>query len=480
MLLKTQEPRGALIGTKRAKMKKNAMSEDANAKLSKYWYIVRLDSMGRCKTQIQSEAETFFKQQFAGYLGLKTVNNRNIQRRLVDGKTQRRDGEIAETCLRCFVSNQLKDFCFSLEQKFGKTHDFTREELLPLVLVEGEDRSLISRILDTFDPERSNLSTWTVRLVKGDRAIKRFLLERGIEHISDWLLLVRVTPGGLHRILTTFERTDAEIARSLQLLEQFHQIYRTEFLRDRKPGSHQAYPKPTPDQLQRIAQRLTPSPSPEQVLHQLQNLSQLLRRDRLRQKGVALPEDESLDIPKARNRVYQQAETEDEQSGFLNEYRQQFNSCLQRAVQTTIENRVAYFIQGRNTPRRREQAIEKSEKFLTGLRLFYCQGLSMGDIASRISLKDQPRVSRLLELENLRSDIARNTLSCLKKHIFQIAQDYANPDRLRDLATQIESLLSEEISRVMETDKKEIHAVHHNFPTSQLAQNICQYLNSQQ
>jgi hypothetical protein len=42
--------------------------------------------------------------------------------------------QIAEVCLRCFISNQIKEFCLELEQKFGKNHDFTSAELLPLVL----------------------------------------------------------------------------------------------------------------------------------------------------------------------------------------------------------------------------------------------------------------------------------------------------------------------------------------------------------
>lgn len=451
--------------------------------------MVRLNSMGRCQTQIVGEARTFFEQRFA--LNSEEASDRAIQRQLVDWRGGKQDGEIAETCLRCFISNQLKEFCLALEQKFGQDRDFSAEDLLALVLVDGDmgtgrggDKGessnvngLMTRILETFDPEKSNLSTWTVRVAKSDRAVKRFLLERGIEHITEWLLLVQVTPGGLHRILATFERTDAEIARSLQLLEQFQQIYRTELLQHRQPGTRAGYPKPTEDQLQRIAQRLTPAPSPQKVLLELQNLAQLLREDRLRRQGIPLPSDESFDVPHIQKQIDRDVQTEDEQSDFLKEYRQQFDTCLQRAVQTTIENRIASFQQGKSTPKRQQKAKEKTQQFLTGLQLLYCQCLSMGEIAPHIGLKDQPRVSRLLELDNLRSDLTRNTLSCLKECVLKLARYYADPNQLRNLSAKIDGLLEEEIGREINKDKKEAHGARNRFTNSQLALNICQYLN---
>ena len=114
--------------------------------------------------------------------------------------------QMAEGCLRCFISNQIKEICLSLEQKFGKKHDFTSAELLPLVLdgirklprqaacgTQTTEPSLTKRILQTFDPDKGNLSTWTSRMFKSDREVKRLLLEHGIEQVTNWMILNYMT-----------------------------------------------------------------------------------------------------------------------------------------------------------------------------------------------------------------------------------------------------------------------------------------------
>lgn len=445
--------------------------------VSRYWVLVGIDSFGNCRTQELEENRAFFQQQFPGLADSLDVPHRDIQRQLMQwfqfDDTRR---QMAEGCLRCFISNQIKEICLALEQKFGRNHDFTSAELLPLVLdgirrsprqatygTQTYVQSLTTRILQTFDPDKGNLSTWTSRMFKSDRSVKRFLLERGIEQVTNWMILNYTTEGRLERVLSSFDRTPAEISHALQLLDSYHQVYRIQLLEHRPTGSRTRYPEPTVEQLSQIAKKLSPTRtiSPEQVLEELQDLASLLRSVRIsRTEPLATPVEPDED---------------DEQSGFLTDYRQQFDTCLAQSVKQVIQARFTY-LQGKKT----EKAQKKAQNYLKALHLFHCQGVTMKEIASRLGFTDQPHLSRLLELKNLRSDIERSTLSCLQKCVLELVQFYLNPDQLRNLESKVQDLLGKEIDAVIEEAGKEASTGHNRVMTSQLAQKICQYLNNSQ
>jgi hypothetical protein len=95
--------------------------------------------------------------------------------------------QLAECCLRCFVSVQIEQTCISLESSFGQQHGFTRQDLFPYVLTDREPlrsqlhstgyRALALEILQTFDPTQgSSLAVWTARLVKSQPELRQFLL----------------------------------------------------------------------------------------------------------------------------------------------------------------------------------------------------------------------------------------------------------------------------------------------------------------
>lgn len=452
---------------------------------SRYWLLVRIDSFGRCRTEEVEEAKTFFHQQFPRLVDCQDVPDREIQRQLMqwfqqDDTHHRR---MAESCLRCFISNQIEEVCLGLEQKFGKNHDFTSADLLPLVLdstfrsprhLTDESQttypSITTRILQSFDPDKSNLSTWTLRVVKSDRLLKRFLLEHGIEQVTDWMILSYMNPGRLKRVLSEFDRTPAEISLALQLLDSYHQVYRTQLLSHRKAGDKSRYPEPTASQLRQMAEQLSATRTifPEKVLEELQNLAQLLRSDRIRtRKGAASPESfKTSQTPLAQNTTYSEDDS-DEQSEFLAGYRHQFNTCLTQSVNQVIQARFTYW-QGKKN--------QKAQNFLEALYLFHCRGVPMKEIAPQLGLKDQPQVSRLLELKNLRRDIGRQMLLCLRNRVLKLAQCYVDPVQLLDLESKLQSVLGEEISQELEKSKKETHIGHNRVMNSQLSQTICQYL----
>lgn len=457
---------------------------------SRYWFLVRIDSFGKCRTEEVEEAKAFFHQEFPGLVGREEVPDRELQRQLM--QWFQKDGtrcQMAEVCLRCFISNQIHEFCLELEQKFGKNHDFTSVELLPLVLDvggslsrQGTDESqttypsVTARILQTFDPDKSNLSTWTVRVVKSDRLFKGFLLERGIEHVTDWMILSYMNPGRLKRVLSDFDRTQAEINQALQILDTYHQVYRSQLFSRRQAGDRSRYPDPTAQQLRQMAQHLsaTRTISPEQVLEELQKLAQLLRSERLRARKGSAPLEPLNKSDPAFEHTTSSGDDSDEQSEFLAGYHQQFDTCLAQSVQQVIQDRFTY-LQGKKN----QKALKKAENFLKGLYLFHCQGVPMKDIAPQLGLRDQPQVSRLLELKNLRADIGRRMLFCLRTRVLKLAQCYVDPMQLRDLESKVQAVLGEEISTVIEKAQKEAHMGINRVMNSNLSKMICQYLDTQ-
>ncbi len=458
--------------TQRQQGRRIPISRVAKAPASeRYWQRVRLDRLGRVQVQPLEAAQAFLADSLGDGADL------DWQRWLVS-QWRDRGQDMAATCLECFISHQLRDVCQDLAQRFGRERDFSREELLPFVLLEepGDDGAppLLQRIRDSFDPARGSLSTWAVRLVKSDPGVRRFLLDRGLEQVTDWLILNRTNPGRLERVLRSLNATQAERQRAQHLLAAYHQCYRDPLVRQRAPGTRSRYPNPSEEQLQRIAQHWLPSqpPAPPQVLAELQQLAGYIRADRIRARGGAVP---SWQLPETLAGGDPEPEPT-EGSVFLEAYREQFDACLAQSIAQTVENRVAFFQHGKTTSKARQKAAQKAQQFLEALRAFHCQGTPMAAIAVDLGLKDQPRVSRLLDLKGLRADIARNTLSRLQQQVLELARAYVSAERLRELDAQVQTVLAEEVETAIAAAQKEASTGYNRAMTSPLARAICDYL----
>ena len=202
---------------------------------------------------------------------------------------------MAEKCLRCFISNVLKESCIALEQKFAEKHYLYSTELLPLVLdsthSSQDSESLTTHILSTFNPNKSNLSTWVTIIFKSCSAVKQSLKEHGIVQLTDWTILRYTTHTRLKRVLSSLQLTPIEIGKAVKLFDSFHKVYCSQLSvhRKAKPESKfntTKYPQPTREQLNQIAEILSGdidySPlrkiiSPEEVLEELQKLAYILR-----------------------------------------------------------------------------------------------------------------------------------------------------------------------------------------------------------
>lgn len=458
-------------------------------KISKYWNLQRLDSAGKLQTTEISQAKQFMMGQFANSIASETITDKLIQQELVAVRNSTSEQSmIADRCLRCFISHQIKQACIQLESQFGQEHGFNRQDLFIYTLNDTLDnfrrlgttrlvtksqyKSLAVEILETFNPQKANLATWTSRYVKQNRELQRFLLEQGVYLISNWAILNDTNNKQVTRILSEFHNlTPREIQQFSILLTSYHHIYRRDRLKNLQSKGGKC-PPPSTEQLERIAalieQQTNLLSSPESILSQLEQLANLLREYRIYVRGGKIKQ-ESLDNLNLNTEAMQvdlapSDEESPESSDFLPAYQQQFQHSLERAIATVITYRLSQF--------KGKKAV-KAAQFMTALELFHCQGESMSVIAPQVQLKAQYQVTRLLKLKELRVDI--------RHHLLQLMQDWTM-SKLADLASlkqreqAIETALAEQIDLVLEEAEKEVSLA--ESTQSVLAQKICAYLDT--
>jgi hypothetical protein len=475
---------------------------------SKYWTFIRIAAHHGCKTEEIQEAKAFFLKQFPEFTSGQDVPELVIQRKLlqkVRGEKPHADpsqSTLGQLCLRCFISKQIEQACIQIEAKFGSNHGFTRYDLFPFVLTDVIEKTharrdsrasgypstyatLATEILQTFDPERGSLATWTNRLVKQHRELKAFLLERGVYLVSDWAILNDTTPEQLSRIFSEFHHlTVEEIQHASILLETYHAIYRRDRLASPETGSKGQCRLPTTEQLQQIAQRFYSKTklmrSAEDVMERLQELAERLRQYRLYIRRGLLP-TESLDDTNLNFQVNEQlgnnsSDSEDLeklQNEFLEVYRQQLIDCLDQATKQVIADRLTYL---------QRKKSDKSQQFITALHLFHCQGKAMGEIAPLVGLQAQYQVSRLLKLKQLRTDIQHKMLKCLLVCIVEQVKTLADSERLSAFnQQQVEVALDEEIAKIIQESEieAEINSNRNSPLKSLFSRRICRFMERQ-
>jgi hypothetical protein len=483
---------------------------------SRYWKIVKIDAAGSYKIQEIAVAKEFFLASFPELLIQSEVQDAIVQRQLLQWMkesklqgivaqsatkvetnltTESSSGCVAEICLQCFISSQIERVCQQLAAQFGTDHNFTCADLLPFVLddisrrqqkdktnsLKSSYQSLVSDILQSFDPEQSSLATWTTRRVKHHKELNAFLLEHGVYLVSDWAILNDTTPKQLQRIFSEFHQlSQGEIQQSKLLLESYHTVYRTQRIKQRQQGIKGKCSPPTTEQLQQIGSILSSKTnqrfSPETVMKKLQEIAVRLREYRIYVRGGSLPtkpleitdpgnlpdNKQFFDIPDNRD-------GEDEQSEFLRLYHQQFLKCLDQAIARVTSERV--------TQLQRKES-QKAEKFLMALKLFHCQERAMSEIAKLVNLQAQYQVTRLLQLKAFRADVQQHLLVLLRDRVFEQAQAYTDLKRLQSLNQEIEAALTEQINKVINDSIKEASTANNHFPKSLFSQRLCRHLDT--
>lgn len=457
--------------------------------LSKYWKFVKINSAGDIQFEKMVTAQTYFQQQFGSSNETVEIADAAIIRQLWQQmRSQQVDSfecGAAELCLRCYISRLIYWVCFDLGVRFGNDNDFSCEDLLPFVLDDEVNKqfspktsykSLATSIIQTFDPTKGSLKTWVNRYVKQHPEVHKFLLQHGVFLISDWALLNDTNPKELQRIFTQmYQLADVEIQQSRELLISYHAVYREDRIQQRLRAKTLPCQPPTSEQLTRIVNNLRASTNctldNEEVLSQLQIMAAKLREYRIAAKGgfistvsINQPEIE----PIVEDMLTNQTDTDTEQLEFIKLYQNQFIASLDLAISQVIQDFVSRL--------QRKKAFNK-EAFIKGLHLFHCQGKSMSQIAPQIGLKKQYEVTRLLKLNELRADIRQKLLMILREKVIDIAKYFTNSERLQSLDKQVDIILDEQISGIIQEAESEVKNPVRNQPLRNLiARRICCYL----
>ncbi|MBD2203711.1 hypothetical protein H6G33_34575 [Calothrix sp. FACHB-1219] len=461
----------------------------------KYWTLVTLDGTGNLKFKELQNAKSFFTTTFADLANIHEISDTVIQQRLLElsRNAATEPTLLAQRCLLCFISWQIQQACLHLARQFGDFHGFTERDLFRYVLDDDDSlepatkyQSFAREVLQTFDPEKSLLTTWVSRKVKQHDEVEKFLLECGLYLVRDWAILNDTKPQQLAKILGEFHYlTPKEIEQAQKLLAAYHKVYRAERWQQLAQGNRSKCPPPTSEQLAKMAQLLESKTqpktrsrlSPENVMRQLQNLADKLRQYRIHVRSGLLA-TESLDVQINENfALIEQIPAPDsdnliidgnDEEIFLNLYRNQILHCLDLALDEVTKSRV-------NKLNKKDS--EKSNQFLLALQLFHCQRLSMSAIAKQLGLDAQYQVTRLLKLKEFRADVEHQTLQKLKEAVIQLAQEYSTPERLANLDRLITDILNEQITNLIKQAETEALSMHHQEKMSHFSQRLCQQLN---
>lgn len=454
------------------------LTKKSKSMVSTYWSLAEINSFGECITQEKKELRAFFEEKVLGEMNSISAEDnlphRDIQRHLIQlYKSNSPLCQMAKGCLRCYISNMLKQNCLELERDYGTDQGLTSAELLPLVLdgksvrhgagtVQANKESLITEILQKFDQEQGSLSSWTKIMFRSNSQVKQVLLMYGILQYTDWMILCRhASSVKLQRVFTYLNRTKTETDQAIHLLASFHAIYRMSLLSTRSKGSKRRYPEPSIEQLTQIAKSLLPARTitAEKVLDELRNLASVIRKDLIQGGSSKLPEGRNVQ------------ELPPHTSVLLEGYQPQFEGCLAQSATQALQAKVDYLQRSKT-----EKARIRAENYVKAIHLFHCHGIALKEIASQLGFTDQPHLSHFLELKNLRKDIGRNALYCLLKCIVKRVQHRCNPDELKELESRVENLFVGEIDTVIEAATKEANIGHNRAMNSLLSRTICQVI----
>lgn len=459
------------------------------SKVSHYWQFHQLNSEGKItvktnetvkiKTEkkILQEAKRVIEEHCADLINQNPFSDIAMQRRLVElMKTY----PVAEICLRCYISEQIKQGCLKLKRQFGENHQFNEFDLYPLVLddILGKSKetgyiSLANKILQDFNPHKASLSTWTNRLVRSHSGLTQFLFEKDVYLISDWAILNDTKPRQLQRILLDFHKlTQSTLDQAMVLLQAYHNVYSLERVNQRKAGLTGKCQPPSATQLQKIAQLAKLSLTEAETLTELKNLAELSRQYRVAIKSKKAKK-ESWENPDIQYQV-EQKQLRDSldlgelaQQEFLTRYRQQFLVSLETAISAVISQWQS------------KQKEPKKSQFINTLKAYHCEGLSTTEIANIMSFT-QCKVSRLLKLKDFRADIQQEMLGILTEQIQFLASAYNDPNQLVQREQQIAIALEEQVANVIQEAKNEDRIQKKQPFKNILAQYICRYLDQQE
>lgn len=433
---------------------------------SRYWKICRISPASQrvgYEYYLVAIAQEFFHKQ---------ITHGDTQAALLSyflAKKSAVDRAKAGLCLRCYVSDPILKACQRIDNLFGNEKHFTYQDLLPFVLNDdgktlivldrdGKTQLIIDdngeakptayklfsmKVLQTYNAgsqSKMSLDNWAYLQTKQNPEIKNFLSEFGFKQLSDWALLNRARSTQLERLSQ----------RSRHLVEIFHAVYRRDRLQQQSKGP-----------------RKCPDPSSVQLLEMLKSLQQrdvivntkLELMKELKQVATQLRHydiwsyREPLEIQDPSTGSYTPRpdlpnnsldELDVEQREFLEFLHKQLLSALVNAVKQEIGDRVTILQKSKNY-------APLAKQFIPGLQLYYCQGLSLKDIAPKLGMTSWDQTRRVLNPGELLSKVRTLTVQQLLENILKVAKEKGltklppEPDYLKTLIEEVEAFVDQEI-----------------------------------
>ncbi|NJR19574.1 MAG: hypothetical protein HC785_30510 [Calothrix sp. CSU_2_0] len=445
---------------------------------TKYWQIEILpigeDVQLKHRREI-SRAKEFFKIQFPHLNNNSTISTEeNKQIQTVLWEIFRSDDDIYQSaiaglCLRCYVSHRILITCKTIPHIYNVSAEnlFRYTDLLPfilnddgktLVIVNSESRtqyilnhhdgttSAIAKggeffsvdILRRFNPNlnsNESLDNWTTRLTRQNEEIKSFLWGFGLATPSDWGLLCKSIPRSLCGFLLT---EDYEIIKAFQI------VYQRDRLKTRQKGRCL---EPAPSQLQEILHLLQQESiifSPPELIYHLKRIAEILRQDWLYRKSRYIKTVSTEVYNNSTNDYFDNPEfpyhidsdPEDVELEKLQEIcANLFEQVLYQTIAEVIEERIEYLQKSKGYK-------NFAQRFLEGLRLYYQDNISLGEIAKlwEIEWSKARRIFKLedfLEIVQYRSEeiFLDKLLQSVNK--YQLTRISHEPDYLKNIAAEI-------------------------------------------
>jgi hypothetical protein len=413
----------------------------------KYWQMCLLSSQGGVTIKEMSIARQYLESMAEALQGQPKSDDQNLQMLLMKDLWQ--GSMAAALCLRCYVSHWIVQKCRYLVENFGKVqfpgggtrYHFHQADLLPRLLDDAGEvdieicspihptaksarfllqrparfanevgeryQPLAYRLIQTFKPDRGmSLKSWTIgHITQQSPDLQKFLKEYNIILRSKWGLLndTRPSPITLRKILHDY--SESHIERFVAILKAYQKVYLKDRMASRRAGV--CHP-PTPGQYQRMLEEeeLRSLPGEAMDEHGLREALEVL--------AGYIRNHET--VPRS---IVGEAQTDTE------------NSSPQASSQGLIllEKALAKSLPGALAGRMKQMHANNRKLFPQALYLLYVEGITQGEIAERLGLGGQDRVSKLLGLAKIQAGMPCHMLKAMKVTIPSVVDACQNPDQ---------------------------------------------------
>lgn len=377
---------------------------------------------------------------------------------------------LAGLCLRCYVSYAIVEECRRIDKLYSGNKQFTYRDLLPLVInddgkqlviLDEEDgttqltvdkNSVIHQstcnlfsveVLQSFDPNLESgmsLYNWVRLKTRQNHQIRTLLCNYGLNHLSDWAILNRATAEQLGRL-------------SLQqqhIIEAYHAVYRRDRI-EKSSSRPIKCPDPTSAQLQEmltyLLSRQVSIDSPSLLLQELYQIALQLRRYDIwsyREYLEIYDADTDTLLPRRDLPTNSFNEVDIEQLEISNFLQEHLDSALAEAIRLEVKAKIQNL---QNSSRYAPFA----PKYLQGLKLYYCEAMSLKDIAPILEMTSWNQARRILDPGQLLLQVRAKTEDIMLNSILRLAAQKGftsippKASYLKTLTQEIECYIDEEI-----------------------------------